>query len=122
MVVPQEMLVEMGDQTAWEVHDALLLCPRSDFEGSAKTRLDNEGPPASLSICSQCLQKVAQDVCTGGRGNRHGELACSIIVFPTLAMRLVRKVLTRYDALLRTVSSLQKSKKKRRNNDVQYRY
>ena len=77
MVVPQEMLVEMGNQTAWKVHNALLLGPSSGFEGSAKTGLCIEGPPASLSICSQCLQKGAPDACTGGRGNRHGELACS---------------------------------------------
>ena len=36
MIVPQEMLVEVRDQTAWEVHDALLLCTRSKFESATK--------------------------------------------------------------------------------------
>ncbi len=36
MIVPQKMLVEVGDQTAWEVHDALLFCSRSGSEDTTK--------------------------------------------------------------------------------------
>ncbi len=49
MVVPQQMLVEMGDQTAWEIHDALLLCTGSDSENATKLKTCDEYPPAFLS-------------------------------------------------------------------------
>ena len=44
------MLVEVGDQTAWEVHDALLLCTESDFEGTTRLKAFNKDPPAFLSL------------------------------------------------------------------------
>ena len=36
MVSPEKMLVEEGDQAAWKVHDALLLCTESGFQGVMK--------------------------------------------------------------------------------------
>lgn len=50
MIVPLKMLVEVGDQTPWEVHDALLLCSGSDLEGTRKLKVYDPDPPASLSV------------------------------------------------------------------------
>ena len=48
MIVPQEMLVEVGDQTAWEVHDAFFLYTESASDGARKLRICDGGPPAFL--------------------------------------------------------------------------
>lgn len=77
MIVPLEMLVEVGDQIAWEVHDALLFRTGSGSEGATKLEIYDEDPPASLSIFPQRSQKNAQEACTGRRGTRHGEMVCS---------------------------------------------
>lgn len=76
MIVPQEMLVEVGDETAWEVHDAFLLCTESASEGARKLRVCDGGPAASLSVFSRQSRKIAQEACTGKRGIRHGETLC----------------------------------------------
>lgn len=57
MIVPLEMLVEVGDQTPWEVHDALLFCSGSDIEGTTKLEVCDPDPPACLSIYPEQSRK-----------------------------------------------------------------
>ena len=73
MIVPQKMLVEVGDQTAWEVHDALLLCSRSGFQDAMKLEVCDGGLPALLSMFSKKSKKMAEEACTATRGTRHGK-------------------------------------------------
>ena len=79
MVSSEKMLVEVGDQAAWKVHDALLLCTEFDIQGVTKlamevrqhlcqippTITDNcvrimylqEGPSSWRDVLSACLNQ-----------------------------------------------------------------
>ena len=87
MIVPQKMLVEVRDQTAWEVHDALLFCSRSGFEDTTKLEVCDGGLPASLSMLSQQSEKRAEEACTATRGTRHGKSGSTIQVLAVRPMR-----------------------------------
>ena len=58
MVSPEKMLVEVGDQAAWKVHDALLLCTESGFQGVTKlaTEVRQHVCQISPTIADNCIR------------------------------------------------------------------
>ena len=85
MIISQEMLVEMGDQSTREVHDAPLSCAGSGSGGAPN--FCNEDPPASLSICTRRSHTTAQEACTGRKGTRRGEFVCTTVVMRIVAIK-----------------------------------
>ena len=64
MVSPEKMLVEVGDQAAWKVHDALLLCTESDFQGVTKLAMEVRQhlcqiPPKITDNCVRIMYLLA---------------------------------------------------------------
>ena len=76
MGVPYEVLVEVGDQTSWEVHDALFSTCGSGPHRMTKLKSRDRGLQASLSTLTKWSRSIGYEAGTSVWDSQQVESIC----------------------------------------------